>query len=50
MERDECISHFLVDRAIRQAQEKIEHTVGKGLDAQSAEDWFKYNLAKKQDY
>lgn len=44
MERSECISHALVSKAIRGAQEKIENTVGKDLAAQSAEDWFKYNL------
>lgn len=48
MEQDECISHPLVSKAIRQAQEKIEKTVGRDLEAQSAEDWFKYNLPKKE--
>lgn len=47
MEQDECISHPLVTRSIRQAQEKIESKVGKDLAAQSAEDWFKYNLQNK---
>ncbi|HWN09658.1 MAG TPA: hypothetical protein VNO50_10380 [Pyrinomonadaceae bacterium] len=50
MAQDECISHPLVSKAIRQAQEKIEQTVGRDLAAQSAEDWFKYNLPKTKDY
>ena len=42
--KDECISHHLVTRAIRTAQEKIESKVGKDVPTHSAEDWFKYNL------
>ena len=42
--KDECISHHLVTRAIRTAQEKIESTVGRDVPTNSAEDWFKYNL------
>jgi len=49
MEKDECISHSLVTRSIRQAQEKIEKQVGRDLTAQSAEDWFKYNLPVKKE-
>ena len=49
MAQDECISHSLVSKAIRQAQEKIERTVGRDLEAQSAEDWFKYNLPVRKD-
>ena len=50
MTKEECISHPLVTRSIRQAQEKIERKVGRDLPAQSAEDWFKYNLpGKKQN-
>lgn len=47
IDKSECISHPLVNRSIRQAQEKIEKKVGKDLAAQSAEDWFKYNLPEK---
>jgi len=49
MEKDECISHPLVSRAIRQAQEKIEKRVGRDMAAQSAEDWFRYNLPGKKE-
>ena len=45
--KDECISHHLVTRAIRTAQEKIESKVGKDVPTHSAEDWFKYNLPGK---
>jgi preprotein translocase subunit SecA len=44
--KDECISHHLVTRAIRTAQEKIESQVGRDVPTHSAEDWFKYNLPK----
>lgn len=47
IDKNECISHSLVNKSIRQAQEKIEKKVGKDLAAQSAEDWFKYNLREK---
>ena len=42
--KDECISHHLVTRAIRTAQEKIERKVGRDVPTHSAADWFKYNL------
>lgn len=44
IDEDECISHPLVTTAIRGAQEKIENLVPKDLQAESMEDWFKYNL------
>jgi preprotein translocase subunit SecA len=46
--KDECISHHLVTRAIRTAQEKIESQVGRDVPTHSAEDWFKYNLTGKK--
>ncbi len=46
--KDECISHHLVTKAIRTAQEKIESKVGRDVPTQSAEDWFKYNLPAKK--
>jgi len=46
--KDECVSHHLVTRAIRTAQEKIESQVGKDVPTHSAEDWFKYNLSGKK--
>ena len=46
--KDECISHQLVTRAIRTAQEKIESQVGRDVPTHSAEDWFKYNLRGQQ--
>jgi preprotein translocase subunit SecA len=42
--KDECVSHHLVTRAIRTAQEKIESQVGRDVPTHSADDWFKYNL------
>ncbi len=47
--KDECISHHLVTKAIRTAQEKIESQVGKDVPTHSAEDWFKYNLKGKKE-
>lgn len=44
IDESECISHPLVTSAIRGAQEKIEELVPKDLQAESIEDWFKYNL------
>jgi preprotein translocase subunit SecA len=46
MSERECISHSMVDRAIRNAQEKIEKTVPRDVPSHSAEDWFKYNLRR----
>lgn len=48
IEKGECISHHLINTAIRSAQEKIENKVGKGVPTESAEDWFKYNLRDKE--
>ena len=48
--KDECVSHHLVTRAIRTAQEKIESQVGKDVPTHSTEDWFKYNLPGKKEY
>lgn len=44
----ECITHPLVTSAIRNAQEKIEKQVPKDVQAESIEDWFKYNLPGKK--
>lgn len=44
MDKNECISHHLINSAIRTAQEKIERKVGKGFPTHSVDDWFKYNL------
>lgn len=45
IDKSECISHHLINSAIRTAQEKLERKVGKGVPTHSAEDWFKYNLS-----
>jgi preprotein translocase subunit SecA len=47
IDKTECISHHLINTAIRTAQEKIESQVGKDVPTHSAEDWFKYNLRDK---
>jgi preprotein translocase subunit SecA len=44
IDKNECISHQLINTAIRTAQEKIEKQVGKDVPTHSAADWFKYNL------
>lgn len=46
--KTECISHHLINTAIRTAQEKIESQVGKDVPTHSADDWFKYNLPEKR--
>jgi hypothetical protein len=46
---DGCISHPLVTRAIRNAQEKIERKVPRELPAESIQDWFKYNLPERAE-
>lgn len=48
MDQTECITHHLVTRAIRTAQEKIESKVGKDVPTHSVEDWFRYNLTEKR--
>jgi len=50
IDKDECISHQLINAAIRTAQEKIETQVGKDVPKHSAEDWFKYNLPGKKGF
>lgn len=44
IDEDECLSHHLINMAVRTAQEKIERKVGKDLPAHSPADWFRYNL------
>ncbi|HEV7475243.1 MAG TPA: hypothetical protein VGN90_14415 [Pyrinomonadaceae bacterium] len=48
--KSECISHHLINTAIRGTQEKIESKVGKDVPTYSAADWFKYNLPGKKEY
>ena len=50
IDKDECISHQLINAAIRTAQEKIEKQVGKDVPTHSAADWFKYNLPGTKKY
>jgi preprotein translocase subunit SecA len=45
-ERD-CVSHPVISTAIRSAQKKIESKIHREMQTLSAEDWFKYNLAKQ---
>lgn len=47
IDKNECISHPLVTRAIRTAQEKLEDHSPRGLSTWSAEDWFTYNLRER---
>lgn len=44
IDKSECISHHLINTALRGAQEKIERKVGRGVPTHSIEDWFKYNV------
>jgi preprotein translocase subunit SecA len=44
IDKGECISHHLINTAMRTAQEKIEKQVGKDVPTHSAADWFRYNL------
>lgn len=44
IDESECLSHHLITTAIRGAQEKIESQMMRDLQAESIEDWFKYNL------
>jgi preprotein translocase subunit SecA len=46
--KSECLSHPLINNAVRNAQEKIESKVGRDVPTYSAADWFKYNLAGKK--
>lgn len=48
IDKSECISHQLINNAVRNAQEKIESKVGRDVPTYSASDWFKYNLAGKK--
>ena len=44
IDKNDCISHHLINTAMRTAQQKIEKEVGKDVPTHSATDWFKYNL------
>lgn len=49
IDKNECISHPLINTAVRNAQEKIESKVGKDVPTLSAADWFKYNLPEEKE-
>jgi preprotein translocase subunit SecA len=48
IDENESLSHHLITTAIRSAQEKIERQVRRDLQAESIEDWFRYNLGSPQ--
>jgi|GEM_PF-4501654 len=48
IDKSDCVSHQLINNAVRNAQEKIEGKVGRDVPTYSASDWFKYNLAGKK--
>ncbi|HXU38759.1 MAG TPA: hypothetical protein VN937_20560 [Blastocatellia bacterium] len=44
MEEQECISSPVINRAIRNAQEKIQKQVQREMQTTSPEEWFRFNL------
>lgn len=44
MEEQECISGPVINRAIRNAQEKIQKQVQREMQTNSPEEWFRFNL------
>lgn len=44
IDESETLSHPLITKAMANAQEKLESSVPQDLQAESIEDWFKYNL------
>lgn len=50
IDESESLSHHLITAAIRTAQEKIEGQLMRDLQAESIEDWFKYNLPGDKRY
>lgn len=44
MEEQECISSPVINRAIRNAQEKIQKQVQREMQTNSPEEWFRFNL------
>lgn len=44
MEEQECISSPVINRAIRNAQEKIQKQVQREMRTNSPEEWFRFNL------
>ena len=50
IDKDECVSHQLINTAMRTAQQKIEREVGRDVATHSATDWFKYNLPDKKRF
>lgn len=47
IDKSEYLSHSLITTAIANAQEKIESGVSQDLQAESIEDWFRYNLKRE---
>lgn len=45
---DECISHSMIDKSIRHAQEKIGRQVTNPMTADSSEQWFQQNLPSRK--
>jgi hypothetical protein len=44
MEEQECVSNPVINRAIRNAQEKIQSQIQREMQTNSPEEWFRYNL------
>ena len=44
IDESESVSHPLITKAMANAQEKLESSVPQDLQAESIEDWFRYNL------
>ena len=47
IDENESLSHPLITKAMANAQEKLESNVPQDLQAESIEDWFRYNLNRE---
>ena len=43
-EEEEFLSHPMITKSVRRAQEKVEKKVRREKEAESAEEWMRYNL------
>lgn len=44
MEEQDCVSHPMISKAIKNAQEKIQSQIEREMQTNSPEEWFRFNL------
>lgn len=47
MEEQDCVSHPMISKALRNAQEKIQSQIEREMQTNSPEEWFRFNLPQR---